>query len=63
MKKILFAFLGLMLLWSCDSKSKKDSLSVMTNGLTDKFLKETEDEDGEKKRYEVFIQKMTIQKQ
>ena len=29
-------------------KSKKDSLSVMTNGLTDKFLKETEDEDGEK---------------
>ena len=22
-------------------KSKKDSLSVMTNGLTDKFLKET----------------------
>lgn len=29
-------------------KSKKDSLSVMTNGLTDKFLKETENEDGEK---------------
>lgn len=29
-------------------KSKKESLSVMTNGLTDKFLKETEDEDGEK---------------
>ena len=29
-------------------KSKKDSLSAMTNGLTDKFLKETEDEDGEK---------------
>lgn len=28
MKKILFAFLGLMLLWSCDSKSKKDSLQV-----------------------------------
>lgn len=29
-------------------KSKKDSLSVMTNGLTDKFLKETENEEGEK---------------
>lgn len=29
-------------------KSKKDSLSVMTNGLTDKFLKETVDEEGEK---------------
>lgn len=29
-------------------KSKKESLSVMTNGLTDKFLKETEDEEGEK---------------
>lgn len=29
-------------------KSKKDSLSVMTNGLTDKFIKETTDEDGEK---------------
>ncbi|WP_028122844.1 hypothetical protein [Epilithonimonas tenax] len=27
-------------------KSKKDSLSVMTNGLTDKFLKETQDEEG-----------------
>ncbi len=27
-------------------KSKKESLSVMTNGLTDKFLKETADPDG-----------------
>ena len=30
-------------------KSKKESLSVMTNGLTDRFLKETEDEDGDTK--------------
>uniref|UniRef100_UPI0028A0924D phosphoribosyl-ATP pyrophosphatase n=1 Tax=Epilithonimonas vandammei TaxID=2487072 RepID=UPI0028A0924D len=27
-------------------KNKKDSLSIMTNGLTDKFLKETQDSDG-----------------
>lgn len=29
-------------------KNKKESLSVMTNGLTDKFLKETENEEGDK---------------
>ena len=29
-------------------KSKKESLSVMTHGRTDKFLKETENEEGEK---------------
>ena len=28
-------------------KSKKESLSVFTNGLTDKFLKETKNEEGE----------------
>lgn len=27
-------------------KSKKESLSVLTNGLTDKYLKETTDEEG-----------------
>lgn len=27
-------------------KSKKESLSVLTNGLTDKFLKESENEEG-----------------
>lgn len=27
-------------------KNKKESLSVMTSGVTDKFLKETENEDG-----------------
>ena len=27
-------------------KNKKESLSIMTNGLTDKFLKETRDSDG-----------------
>ncbi len=28
-------------------KNKKESLSVLTGGITDKYLKETEDEDGE----------------
>lgn len=29
-------------------KDKKESLSILTGGMTDKFLKETEDEEGEK---------------
>jgi len=29
-------------------KDKKESLSIMTGGITDKYLKETENEDGEK---------------
>jgi hypothetical protein len=28
-------------------KSRKESLGVLTHGFTDKFLKETKDEDGD----------------